>query len=75
MYANRTVTIRSVDFKQGAAYKLVVLPTVQDVGGINIAAEYDLGFVGPRDSHGADKGKNPTAPPSPEASPSGPPSG
>ena len=68
-YANRTVTFRGLDLKPGATYKLVVLPTVQDVGDINMAAEYDLTFAGPSDSHGADKEKDQTASPSPQAPP------
>jgi len=68
-YANRTVTFRGLDLKPGATYKLVVLPTVQDVGDVNMAAEYDLTFAGPSDSHGSDKEKDQTASPSPQASP------
>jgi hypothetical protein len=33
--------------KPGAQYKLVVLTTLRDVLGHNIAAEYDLQLVGP----------------------------
>jgi len=69
-YANRTVIIRGLDLKPGAAYKLVVLPTVQDVGGVNMAAEYDLVFVSPASSNGVDKGKDQGPSPSPQASPS-----
>jgi hypothetical protein len=46
-YANRTVTISGLDLKPGARYKLVVLPTVRDVLGHNMASEYDLQLVGP----------------------------
>jgi hypothetical protein len=46
-YANRTVTINGLDLKPGAQYKLVVLTTVRDVLGHNVAAEYDLQLVGP----------------------------
>jgi Bacterial Ig-like domain len=46
-YANRTVTISGVDLKPGAQYKLVVLTTLRDFLGHNIAAEYDLQLVGP----------------------------
>jgi Bacterial Ig-like domain len=52
VYANRTVTISGLDLKPHATYKLVVLSTVQDVGGTNIAAEYDLTFAGPAAAHG-----------------------
>jgi len=47
-----------------------VLPTVQDVGGVNMAAEYDLVFVSPASSNGVDKGKDQGPSPSPQASPS-----
>jgi hypothetical protein len=47
MYANRTVTISGLSLKPGAQYKLVVLTTLRDVLGHNIAAEYDLQLVGP----------------------------
>jgi Bacterial Ig-like domain len=46
-YANRTVTISGLSLKPGAQYKLVVLTTLRDVLGHNIAAEYDLQLVGP----------------------------
>ncbi|MDQ2943174.1 MAG: Ig-like domain-containing protein, partial [Candidatus Dormibacteraeota bacterium] len=45
-YANRTVTISGVDLKPGAKYKLVVLTTVRDVLGRNVASEYDLVLSG-----------------------------
>jgi hypothetical protein len=75
VYANRTVTISGLDLKPHATYKLVVLTTVQDVGGTNIAAEYDLTFTGPADTHGgADKRSQQSPSPSPQASPSATPS-
>jgi hypothetical protein len=75
VYANRTVTIGGLDLKPHATYKLVVLTTVQDVGGTNIAAEYDLTFTGPADTHGgADKRSQQSPSPSPHASPSATPS-
>ena len=46
-YANRAVTISGLSLKPGAQYKLVVLTTLRDVLGHNIAAEYDLQLVGP----------------------------
>jgi len=73
-YANRTVTIGGLELKPGASYKLVVLSTVQDVGGNNIAAEYDLTFEGPGDSHGGDKHKDQSPAPSPRVSTSPSPS-
>ncbi len=46
-YAQRVVTLSGLNLKPGEQYKLVVLPTVRDVSGHNIANEYDLDFVGP----------------------------
>jgi hypothetical protein len=46
-YSNRTVTISGLDLKPGSQYKLVVLTTVRDVLGHNVAAEYNLQLVGP----------------------------
>ena len=80
-YANRTVVITGLDLAPGASYKLVVLPSVQDVSGRNLPAEYDLNLVGPA---AGDQGGNqgtignpapapspiPSPEPSPEASPS-----
>ncbi len=75
VYANRTVTVSGLDLKPHATYKLVVLPTVQDVGGTNIAAEYDLTFGGPAETHGGANGRGGQIPsPSPQASPSAAPS-
>jgi len=76
VYANRTVTFSGLDLKPHATYKLVVLSTVQDVSGTNIAAEYDLTFAGPADAHGgANRRGDPSPSPSPtQASPSARPS-
>jgi len=46
-YANRTATITGLQLAAGASYKLVVLTSVQDVSGRNVASEYDLNLVGP----------------------------
>jgi hypothetical protein len=46
-YLNRTVTITGLALKAGAKYKLVVLTTVRDVLGHNVATEYDLMLAGP----------------------------
>jgi hypothetical protein len=46
-YSNRTVTITGLDLKPGSQYRLVVLTTVRDVGGHNVASEYDLQLLGP----------------------------
>ncbi len=75
VYANRTVTISGLELKPHATYKLVVLSTVQDVSGTNIAAEYDLTFGGPAEAHGGANGRGEQIPsPSPQASPSATPS-
>jgi hypothetical protein len=73
VYANRTVTISGLDLKPHATYKLVVLSTVQDVSGTNIAAEYDLTFGGPAETHGGANGRGgqiPAPSPTPSSSPS-----
>jgi hypothetical protein len=71
-YLNRTVTISGLDLKPGDMYRLVVLPTLRDVSGHNIAAEYDLDLVGPlAKNHPANKQAVAASPsPSPTASPS-----
>jgi hypothetical protein len=46
-YLNRTVTISGLALKAGAKYKLVVLTTVRDVLGHNVASEYNLLLSGP----------------------------
>jgi hypothetical protein len=46
-YANRTVTITGVDLKPGSHYKLVVLTTLRDVLGHNVASQYSLELAGP----------------------------
>jgi hypothetical protein len=46
-YANRTVTITGLDLKAGSHYKLVVLTSVRDVLGHNVASEYSLQLAGP----------------------------
>ncbi|HXN78958.1 MAG TPA: Ig-like domain-containing protein [Candidatus Dormibacteraeota bacterium] len=70
-YSNRTVTISGLDLKPGAQYELVVLTTLRDFLGHNIAAEYDLQLVGPvaktRPDH---KSGGVTASPAPLPSPS-----
>jgi len=46
-YSDRTVTFSGLQLSAGAPYRLVVLPTVQDVGNRNVVSEYDLDLVGP----------------------------
>jgi len=70
-YANRTVTISGLDLKPGAQYELVVLTTLRDFRGHNVAAEYDLQLVGPVAKAKPDhKSGGVTASPAPIPSPS-----
>jgi len=71
VYSSRTVSFNNLDLKPGKTYKLVVLSTVQDVGGNNIAAEYDLTFAGPDNSKAGKQheAQSPTPSPEPPASP------
>ena len=70
-YANRTVTVGGLDLKPGAQYELVVLTTLKDVLGHNVAAEYDLQLVGPVVKNKPDrKNGGVTASPIPVAAPS-----
>jgi len=80
-YANRTVVITGLDLTPGGSYKLVVLTSVQDVGGRSVSAEYDLNVVGPvlassagpplpEPSPGPASTPGPTSTPSPAPSPS-----
>jgi hypothetical protein len=65
-YAKKMVILTGLALEPGAQYKLVVLSTLQDVGGHNIDSEYDLGIVGPATSSGS----VPAPAPSPHPSPS-----
>ena len=74
-YSNKTVTIGGLDLRPGAHYRIVVLTTVRDVLGHNVAAEYDLDLVGPvAVKHGDGKLSGVPATASPNASPSPSPS-
>jgi hypothetical protein len=66
-YANRTVTITGLDLKAGAHYRLVVLTTVRDVLGHNVASEYSLQLEGPALKNQKDRkdGGGSTASPTP----------
>ena len=46
-YADRTITFSGLQLTAGASYRIVVLPTVLDIGNQKPAQEYDLDFVGP----------------------------
>ena len=69
-YANKTVTLSGLDLKPGESYRLVVQTSVRDVLGHNVAAEYDLDFVGPSapKKHGDQRdAANPTPSPPPSS--------
>ncbi|HEV2217843.1 MAG TPA: Ig-like domain-containing protein [Candidatus Dormibacteraeota bacterium] len=66
VYNDRELTFSGLQLTPGARYRLVVQPTVQDVGNRNPAAEYDLDFVGPA-AEPASGGSAP--PPAPSPSP------
>jgi hypothetical protein len=68
-YADRTVTFSGLQLTSGAHYRLVVLPTVQDVGNRHAASEYDLELLGPAPD-ATSGGVTPTPAPSPSPSPS-----
>ena len=68
-YANRTVTLSGLNLKEGSQYRIVVLPTVRDVLGQNIAAQYGLDVLGPAaKKHGNNRNATPPSP-SPSAVP------
>ncbi len=71
-YANRVVTFSGLDLSSGVKYRLVVLPTVRDVAGRNVSAEYDLDLLGPAANRNPDQkpAVTPSVSPSPSASPS-----
>lgn len=70
-YANRTVIITGLELSPGAPYKLVVLTTVQDVGGRNVPAEYDLTLAGPAPgTSSSSQGEIDNPPPQPTPTPS-----
>ena len=66
-YANRTVTLSGVGLKDGQQYRLVVATTVRDVGGQNVASEYDLNFFGPTNKKHPNNKPVTTPSPSPAA--------
>ncbi len=74
-YGNRVVTLSGLDLKDGKQYRLVVLTTVRDVLGHNVAAEYDLDMVGPAATKHGDHHETVTPSPSPAPSASPTPAG
>ena len=69
-YANRIVMLTGLNLKAGDAYRLVVLTTIRDVSGQNVAAEYDLDFFGPTTKRHGNRQDSVTPSPSPAPSPS-----
>jgi hypothetical protein len=73
-YANRLVTLSALDLKSGGQYRLVVLTSVRDVQGHNVAADYNLELLGPAPKKTPDRKQGSSgAPPSPSpvATPAG----
>ena len=68
-YSDKTVTVSGINLKEGESYRLVVSTTVRDVLGHNVAAEYDLDFVGPSEKKHGNHGITVTVTPSPSPSP------
>jgi hypothetical protein len=73
-YTNRTAVITGLELTPGANYKLVVLTSVQDVGGRSVPAEYDLILIGPAQAASPSPSPEPTPTPTPTPSPSPSPS-
>lgn len=69
-YSDKTVTLTGINLKEGETYRLVVMTSVRDVLGHNVAAEYDLDFVGPSEKKHGNHGVPVTVTPSPSPSPS-----
>ena len=70
-YANRTVTLSGLNLKGGAQYTLVVHTSLRDVLGQNVAAEYELTFLGPAGKKHPAHRDAPGSGPSPSPSPAG----
>jgi Big-like domain-containing protein/WD40 repeat protein len=68
-YSDRTVTFSGLQLTPGAHYRLVVQPSVQDVGNRLSSGEYDLDFVGPAPEPTSGGAPSPSPSPSPAASP------
>ncbi len=69
-YANRIVMLTGLNLKDGDAYRLVVLTSIRDVSGQNVAAEYDLDFFGPTTKRHGNHQVSATPTPSTSPSPS-----
>jgi hypothetical protein len=74
-YRDRTVILSGIQLNPGGHYRLIVRPTVRDVGGKSDASEYSLDLVGPGDQPAAGAAPVPSGTPtgnfpSPSPSPS-----
>jgi Big-like domain-containing protein/WD40 repeat protein len=70
-YTDRMVTFSGLQLTPGAHYRLVVVPTLRDVGDRHAESEYDLDLVGPpADLNAGAAAPTPPAPASPSPSPS-----
>jgi hypothetical protein len=70
-YSDRVVVFAGLQLTPGAHYRLVVLPSVEDVGSRHTASEYDLDLLGPAPDATSGGGTPAPAPsPSPIPSPS-----
>jgi hypothetical protein len=70
-YADRVVTLSGLDLKPAGKYRLVVLTSVRDVQGHNVASEYDLDLLGPAPKNRVNQKQGPAAgSPTPAATPS-----
>ena len=67
VYSDRSVTFSGLQLTAGAHYRLVVQPSLEDVGNRHPAAEYDLDLVGPAPETTSGGGSTP--PPAPSPSP------
>ncbi len=72
VYGDRNVTFSGLQLTAGMHYRLVVLPSVLDVGNRHAAGEYDLDLIGPAPEP-ASGGSPPPPAPSPSPVPASPP--
>jgi hypothetical protein len=68
------VTLSGLDLKPAGKYRLVVLTSLRDVQGHNVASEYDLDLLGPAPKNRVNQKQGPAAgspAPAATASPAG----
>ena len=75
-YADRILTIRGLQLTAGARYRVVVMPSVEDVIGRSAVAEYDLDVIAPAaaatvETQSPPTGSSPAPSPTPAATPGG----